>query len=191
MENTSAPDAEHTEQPFELVLDGDEVATMLNSLERIRRTFGWKTGGLDTDALRATIAASTMTLGGLLKHLALVEADWFAVKLRGEPIGSPWDGVDWGGDEDWDWHSAAGDSPEQLYALWDAAVKRSRQMVADALAGGGVDQPSHFTWPDGRTPNLRRIIADMIEEYARHTGHADLLREAVDGLVGEDPPGSP
>jgi hypothetical protein len=60
--------------------------------------------------------------------------------------------------------------------------------LAAALAAGDAGQPSSFTWPDGRTPNLRRIIADMIEEYARHTGHADLLREAVDGLVGEDAP---
>ncbi|HET7385150.1 MAG TPA: DinB family protein [Nocardioidaceae bacterium] len=190
MENTYAPDAGHTE-PFELVLDGDEVATMLNSLERIRRTFAWKTGGLDADGLRATIAASTMTLGGLVKHLAFVEADWFAVKLREEPIGPPWDGVDFDAHPDWEWESAAQDSPAELYAMYAAAVARSRGMVAAALAEGGADQPSHLTWPDGRTANLRRLVADMIEEYARHTGHADLLREAVDGLVGEDPPGSP
>jgi hypothetical protein len=61
-------------------------------------------------------------------------------------------------------------------------------MVAAAVAEGDAGQPGHVTWSDGRTPNLRRIILDMIEEYARHTGHADLLREAVDGLVGEDAP---
>jgi uncharacterized damage-inducible protein DinB len=171
-----------------VVMAGDEVATLLSTLERIRRTFAWKCGSLDADGLRATTAASTMTLGGLLKHLALVEADWFAVKLRGEPIGAPWDAVDWDADPDWEWRTAADDSPEELYALWDAAVTRSRALVAAALAAGGADQPARFTWPDGRTPNLRRIVADMIEEYARHTGHADLLREAVDGLVGEDPP---
>lgn len=175
--------------PFaEVVMDGDEVGTLLSTLERNRRTFAWKCGGLDADGLRATTAASTMTLGGLLKHLALVEADWFGVKLRGEPIGRPWDAVDWDADPDWEWRTAADDSPEELYALWDAAVARSRRMVAAALAEGGLDQPGRFSWSDGRTPNLRRIVADMIEEYARHTGHADLLREAVDGRVGEDPP---
>jgi uncharacterized damage-inducible protein DinB len=173
-----------------VVMAGDEIATLLSTLERIRRTFAWKCGGLDAEGLRATAAATTMTLGGLLKHLALVEADWFAVKLRGEPLGPPWDAVDWDADPDWEWRSAADDSPDELYALWDAAVARSRAMVAAALTEGGADQPSRFTWPDGQTPNLRRIIADMIEEYARHTGHADLLREAVDGLVGEDPPRS-
>ncbi len=179
------------ETPYaQVVMDGDEIATLLSTLERIRRTFAWKCGGLDADRLRATTAASTMTLGGLLKHLALVEADWFAVKLRGEPIGAPWDSIDGDGHPDWEWRSAADDSPEQLYALWRVAVIRSRAMVAQALAEGGADQPSHLTWPDGRTPNLRRIVADMIEEYARHTGHADLLREAIDGLVGEEPPQS-
>jgi hypothetical protein len=59
--------------------------------------------------------------------------------------------------------------------------------VAEALADGGLDTPASFTWPDGRTPNLRRLITDMIEEYGRHVGHADLIRESVDGLVGEDP----
>lgn len=177
------------ETPYaQVVMDGDEVATLLSTLERIRRTFAWKCGGLDADGLRATTAASTLTLGGLLKHLALVEADWFAVKLRGEPIGAPWDSVDWDADPGWEWRTAANDSPQELYELWDVEVRRSRAMVAEALAEGDADQPSHFTWPDGRTPNMRRIVADVIEEYARHTGHADLLREAVDGLVGEDAP---
>jgi hypothetical protein len=167
---------------------GDEMATLIGTLERNRRTFAWKTGGLDAEGLRATTAASTMTLGGLLKHLALVEADWFAVKLRGEQLGEPWDTVDWDADADWEWTSAAQDTPEQLSALWQEAVARSRRLVADALAEGGLDVPARFSWPDGRTPNLRRMIADMIEEYARHLGHADLIRESVDGLVGEDAP---
>lgn len=167
-----------------LVVDGDEIETLLSTLDRIRRTFAWECGGLDADQLRATTAATTMTLGGLLKHLARVEADWFAVKLRGEPIGPPWDTAE----PDAEWRTADGDRPKELYALWDAAVARSRAVVAAALAEGDAGQAGSFTWPDGRTPNLRRIIADMIEEYARHTGHADLLREAVDGLVGEDAP---
>jgi hypothetical protein len=66
-------------------------------------------------------------------------------------------------------------------------VGRSRTLVAEAIAGGGLDRLASFTWPDGRTPSLRRLLIDMIEEYARHVGHADLIRESVDGLVGEDP----
>ena len=60
--------------------------------------------------------------------------------------------------------------------------------MAQVLAGGGFDQPSKVTTRSGEWPNLRRILVDLHDEYARHVGHADLLREAVDGLVGEDPP---
>jgi len=167
---------------------GDETATLLGALERNRATLAWKCGGLDAAGLRATVGASSMTLGGLLKHLAYVEDDWFSRWLHGRDKAPPWDTVDWDADPDWDWRSAAEDSPEHLYALWQEAVARSRSLVAEALAGGGLDQLARRTWPDGRAPSLRRLLIDMIEEYARHTGHADLLREAVDGLVGEGSP---
>jgi Protein of unknown function (DUF664) len=169
---------------------GTEADTLIGSLERQRRTFAWKTGGLDTAGLSTRIGKSTMTLGGLLKHLALVEDDWFSVKLWGQERAKPWDGVDWDADPDWEWHTAEHDSPEHLYALWDEAVARSRVLISQALEEGGLDRPARFVWPDGRTPILRRTLVDMIEEYGRHVGHADLLREAVDGLVGEDPPGA-
>jgi hypothetical protein len=72
--------------------------------------------------------------------------------------------------------------------VWRGAVERSRAAWARVLADGGLDQPSKFTTQSGESPNLRRILVDLHDEYARHVGHADLLREAVDGLVGEDPP---
>lgn len=131
---------------------------------------------------------STMTLGGLLKHLAHVEDERTSTFLTGEPMGPPWRPENFEADPDWDWHSAAEDSPEELYALWQGAVERSRATWARLLADGGLDQPSRFTTQSGEHPNLRRVLIDAIEEYIRHTGHADLLREAVDGLVGEDPP---
>jgi hypothetical protein len=77
---------------------------------------------------------------------------------------------------------------EQLYALWDDAVERSRARLDAALADGGLGQAVHASGPDGQHASLRRLVCDLIEEYGRHTGHADLLREAVDGRVGEDPP---
>jgi hypothetical protein len=129
-----------------------------------------------------------MTLGGLLKHLALVEDTYTARDLTGQPIGAPWDAVDFDADPEWEWRTAADDSPEDLYALWRGAVERSRTAVAKALADGGLDQPSKFTTRSGESPNLRRILVDLHDEYARHVGHADLLREAVDGLAGQDPP---
>jgi uncharacterized damage-inducible protein DinB len=167
---------------------GDETATLLGSLERQRATFGWKCGRLDAAGLRARTAASSITLGGLLKHLALVEDDYFSRRLLGRELGPPWDAVDWDADPDWEWRSAAEDTPEQLMSLWQDAVARSRSAVTEALAHGGLEQLARLTWPDGRAPSLRRILIDLIEEYARHVGHADLIRESVDGLVGEDPP---
>ncbi|MCW2810790.1 MAG: mini-circle protein [Friedmanniella sp.] len=168
---------------------GDESDTLLGSLERQRATFAWKCGGLDAAGLQARVGASTMTLGGLLKHLSLVEADYFSGRLGGGSPGEPWVGVDWDADPDWEWRTAADDSPEELYTLWQTTVSRSRVLVTEALAtGAGVDQLGRRVFPDGRSPSLRRILIDLIEEYARHVGHADLLRESVDGLVGEDPP---
>ena len=67
-------------------------------------------------------------------------------------------------------------------ALWSETAERSRTLVAEAIAEGGLDRPG-VAWPDGRTPSLRRLLIDLIEEYGRHIGHADLIRESVDGLV--------
>jgi len=173
--------------PREPPMNGSETDTLLGELERLRRYVDWKCGGLDGHGMRATLGPSTMTLGGLLKHLALVEDDMFSVKLHGHPASSPFDRVDWGADPDWEWRTAADDQPEQLQTLWREAVGRSRRLTSEAIADGGLDRAAAFTWPDGRTASLRRLLIDMIEEYARHVGHADLIRESVDGLVGEDP----
>ena len=165
-----------------------EAEQLIAVLERNRRTFAWKTSGLDESGLSVTTAASSMTLGGLGKHVALVEVDWLAVKLAGREYGPPWDAVDFDADPDWEWRTAAEDTPERLHALWEESAARSRANLALALAGGDPGAAARFTWPDGRTPSIRRLLVDMIEEYARHTGNADLLRESIDGLVGEDPP---
>lgn len=174
--------------PWEPPLAGTEAEHLAGALGRLRTTFRWKADGLDRAGLQVRIGASSLTLGGLLKHLARVEAQSFGFKLGGEPLGAPWDAVDWDGDPDWDFNSAAQDTPEQLYALWDGAVERSKARLETALAGGGLDQQVHLSSLVGRPVSLRRVVCDLIEEYGRHTGHADLLREAVDGLVGEDPP---
>jgi hypothetical protein len=79
----------------------------------------------------------------------------------------------------------ADDTPEQLQAIWQDAVARSRDLVAEAVVDGGLDRLARRSWPDGQAPSLRWILLHMIEEYARHNGHADLIRESVDGLTGE------
>jgi len=177
-----------TDFPWEPPLAGTEAEQLIGALDRLRATFRFKTDDLDSAGLKARIGASELTLGGLLKHLASVEDYTSTVKLSGEPIGSPWDEFGWDGSNDWEFESAATDSPEQLYALWDGAVERSRARLGSALADGGLDQLVHVSGPDGQHASLRRLVCDLIEEYGRHTGHADLLREAVDGVSGEDPP---
>jgi len=177
-----------TPPPWEPPVAGTEVEHLVGALDRQRTTFRWKADGLDAAGLQTRVGASSMTLGGLLKHLAFVEAYYFRLKLAGESPGAPWESVDWDAEPGWDWSSAADDTPEELYALWDGAVETSRAKLAAALADGGLDQPVDLSWPDGRRASLRRVLCDLVEEYARHTGHADLLREAVDGRTGEDPP---
>jgi hypothetical protein len=172
--------------PWEPPLAGTEVEHLKGALDRLRTTFRWKADDLDSAALQVRIGASALTLGGLLKHLARVEEEMFSFRLKGEPPGPPWD-VE-AGPDDPEFASAAADIPERLYSLWDDAVERSRRRLDVALADGGLDQPVHLSDGRGNHASLRRLVCDLIEEYGRHTGHADLLREAVDGRVGEDPP---
>ena len=178
----------NSDLPWEPPLAAGELEHLLGALNRLRTTFRWKADDLDAAGLQTRVGASTLTLGGLLKHLAAVEDYSFTTKLTGEPMGAPWDTTGWDGSNDWEFASAADDTPAQLYALWDGAIERSRVRLDAALANGGLDQIVHTGWPDGRHINLRRHLFDLVEEYGRHTGHADMLREAVDGRVGEDPP---
>ena len=121
-------------------LAADEAGTLLGFLDYQRATFAWKCAGLDAAGLAATVGVSAMTLGGMLKHLALVEDSWFSEWLLGRDPAPPWDTVDWDADRDWEWHTVAADSPEQLRGLWQDNVARARACVSEALASGGLDQ---------------------------------------------------
>ena len=158
---------------------GSELDTLLGSLERNRRTLAWKCADLDAADMARTIGVSAITLGGLIQHLTQCEADSFAWKLHDEDPGST-------ENDGWTW-TAEGDVAE-LWRRWHAAVARSRELVATALAGGGLGWEGGHEFPGWGAPSLRRVLIDMVEEYARHTGHADLIREVIDGRVGEDAP---
>jgi hypothetical protein len=172
---------------WEPPMAGTEAEQLIGALDRLRTTFRWKADDLDAEGLATRIGASALTLGGLLKHLAKNEAVLFTSKLDGTTPYPPWDNIDPNDDTDPEFTNAADDKPAQLYELWDDAVARSRARLTAAIADGGLDQPIHLGW-GGQHFSLRRLVCDAIEEYGRHTGHADLLREAVDGRVGEDPP---
>ena len=165
---------------------GDEVAILRGFLTYHRDTLRMKCGGLTQEQLAQPLAPTDMTLGGMMKHLALVESNWFDHVFQDIGLAAPFDTVDWDADRDWEWHSARDDSSEELRALFDEAVRRADAVVDDALARGGLEEESvRRSRQTDETFTLRWILVHMIEEYARHVGHADLLRESVDGQTGE------
>ena len=165
-----------------------EVEILIFALDRSRAQFAWKVGGLDAAALNRPHPPSTMTLAGIIKHLAFLD-DWTAIRLTGkvQEMPEPWRSVDWDANPDWPWRSASDDSPEELYRLWRDGAARCRAAVDEVIADGGLDRPVKFSFNDW-LPNARRVLLDLHDDYARHVGHTDLFREATDGLVGEDPP---
>ena len=115
--------------------------------------------------------------------MALVEDHHFTLQFEAH-MPEPWASVDWDADPEYPWTSAADDSPEELQALWEASVGR-----APARRSAGPRSTSSRSTASGTSrPTCAGSLVDMIEEYARHTGHADLIRESLDGLVGEDAP---
>jgi len=167
-------------------LHGDEVTILRSFLTFHRDTLRWKCSGLTPAQLARPLPPSEMTLGGMMKHLALVESNWFDSVFSGVDLMPPFDTVDWDADRDWEWHSARDDSPEELRTLFDEAVRRADAVVDEALTHAGLEQESaRKSRHQDSTFTLRWILVHLIEEYARHNGHADLLREQVDGAIGE------
>ena len=154
---------------------------MLQSyLDYFRSVLLRKCAGLGADELAVTVAASPLTLGGLLRHMAWVEDFWFGQVLHDREPAAEWADADWTSQPDWEMDTAGDFSPAELGRQFDAAVARSRAAV------DGVDLETVAARPNGdKATNLRWIVVHMIEEYARHCGHADLIREAVDGSVGD------
>jgi len=158
----------------------DERTSLLQFIDYQRATILLKAEGLTREQLNQRLEPSTMTLGGLLKHLARVEDSWIQERFVGGSKLEPWAGAPFDGDPDWDWHSAKDDSAEYLHKLYESACERSRTAIADS----GLDDLAAVQSP-GHPWTLRWVLLHLIEETARHAGHADLLREAVDGLVGD------
>ncbi|MEO7124719.1 MAG: DinB family protein [Nakamurella sp.] len=159
----------------------DERTTLTQFLDYQRATLLGKADNLSSQQMRQQIPTSTLTIAGLLKHLALVEDDWIQVRFLGRPEREPWAGVPWDEDRDWEFNTAVHDDPDELRARYQAACDRSRRAVAAAE----LDDLSKSTSREGIQWSLRWILTHLIEETARHNGHADFLREAIDGAVGE------
>jgi hypothetical protein len=161
---------------------GPELQALTGFLDWQRETILLKTEGLTREQLAQPLPPSSLTLAGLLNHLALVEDTWFRVRFAGLPDDALWAGHDWDADPDWEFRTATELEPEELRDRYRQACARSREVVAQA---DGLDQLSVGTSRAGNHWDLRWVLLHMLEETARHAGHADLLREAVDGTVGE------
>jgi hypothetical protein len=168
--------------PPETATSGSELPALSGFLDRQRETILRKTEGLTQEQLGRSLPPSSLTLAGLVNHLALVEDTWFRVRFAGWEDDELWAGHDWDADPDYEFRTAVDLEPETLRQRYRDACERSREVVAQA---GSLDQLSVGTSRDGRHWDLRWVLLHMLEETARHAGHADLLREAIDGSVGE------
>jgi uncharacterized damage-inducible protein DinB len=163
---------------------GPEVEQLAAFLDFQRETVLLKCEGLTAQQLaQAAVPSSALTLAGLLNHLALVEDTWFRVRMLGEEHLPLWQDVDWDADPDWEFRTAGSVDPDELRERYRSACERSRAAVRSV---GDLDRLSvAVSRRTGEHFDLRWIVLHMIEETARHAGHADLLREAIDGTVGE------
>jgi uncharacterized damage-inducible protein DinB len=156
---------------------GSEAETLRGFLDFHRATLLWKLEGLDDEQLRRAMVPSGTSLLGLVKHLAYVERSWFQRVWAGQEVSFPWTQDD----PDADWRIEPDETTEDIVALYNGECDRSRQIVAAASA---LDEAVvHPRWKEA--VSRRWILTHMIEETARHVGHADILREQLDGVVGE------
>ncbi|MGR7025591.1 DinB family protein [Geodermatophilus sp. URMC 62] len=161
---------------------GDETTVLSAYLAYQRETLLLKTEGLTREQLATTLPPSSLTLAGLLYHLALVEESWAVQRFAGQPEPAPWNDVDWDATPDWEFETAVGLEPDELRERYREAARRTDAVVA---AAGSLDALSVAPLRNGNRFSLRWVLLHLVEETARHNGHADLLREAVDGVVGE------
>ena len=161
---------------------GGERELLGQYLDFQRQTVLAKTEGLSREQMARRHPPSALTLGGLLYHLALVEESWLEERFLGLPTREPWAGVDFQADPEWEFRTSAELEPEQLRQRYREACERSRQAAAQA---SGLGQESVATFSDGRHFTLGWVLLHLLEETARHAGHADLIREAIAGTVGE------
>ncbi|HEX6452685.1 MAG TPA: DinB family protein [Trebonia sp.] len=151
-------------------------------LDYQRETILLKAEGLTQQQLATTIPTSDLTLAGILYHLALVEESWTEEDFSGLPAREPWNGVDWNADPDWEFRTATTLDPDAVRQRYRDACERSRVVAEKAVS---LDELSEKPLRSGARFTLRWMLLHLIEETARHAGHADLLREAIDGRTGE------
>lgn len=161
---------------------GTEYDLLLEYLDYQRETVLQKTEGLSLAQLVTRHPPSELTLAGILYHLTLVEENWMEVRFAGLADREPWISVDWDNDPNFEFRTAEQLEPDLLTSRYREAFVRVRSVVE---AADNLEQMSVQPLGNGERFSLRWILLHLIEETARHAGHADFLREAIDGEVGE------
>jgi uncharacterized damage-inducible protein DinB len=158
-----------------------ELPTIREYLSHYRLTLGMKCDELSPEQLAMrSVPPSTMSLLGLIRHMARVEHNWFYRSLKGH---REVDRLFWSADDsDLDFNAAVADPAvvDDAFAVWKAQIA-----AADEWLDGPVDLDASVMTPRGEPTNVRDVLIHMVEEYARHCGHADLLRECIDGRTGQ------
>lgn len=168
-----------TPERTEVPLSGDEHHMLASFLDFQRETLAWKCSGLDSEQLRhASVPPSKLSLLGLVRHLTENERGWFHEVMAGEETPPLYFSDE---DPDGDFHVTDADTWDDAYAAWQTSIARSKELAA----GRSLDDLSAGLDRSGKPYSLRWIYTHMIEEYARHNGHADLIREVIDGATGE------
>jgi len=160
-----------------------ELEMLVAFLDYQRAVLIDKASGLTQEQWGQRLEPSTMTLGGMIYHLTVVEESWFVDVFAGEGLGEPWASVDWEADRDWEWNVAPTMDREVVLDAYRQAIERSNEIVAAATSLDQLSVKKHSK--SGEPWSLRWILVHMIEETARHAGHADLIRESIDGEVGD------
>ena len=161
-------------------LNADERTMLEGWLEYHRETLAWKCEGLNDAQLRtASVEPSELSLMGLVRHMAEVERAWFRRVLVGDDVGPIYYSDE---DRDGEFHLTDADTWEEAYATWQGEITIARRNAAGFALDDRSKSRSRFS---DEHISLRWIYTHMIEEYARHNGHADLLRERVDGVTGD------
>jgi len=162
----------------EIPLQGDEETLLRSFLDFYRAALLDRAEGLTSEQMGVALAPSRLTLAGLIGHMCMVEQTWFVIRLDGKDRPSPWCTLDHDADLDAEMTYGESLSAEELLADFERITNESRRRVDQA---DSLDELSVASDGDGQRWNLRWILIHMIEEYARHCGHADLVRESIDG----------
>lgn len=166
-----------TSQRIDPPYRGGEKETLLGFLNFLRQTVVLKCQGLSEEQMRSTPTASSMTLLGMLKHLTIVERYWFRGVFLDEDVDLPWSEED----PDGDWRHDNEDSGATAIADYVAEYTKSNEIVTSH----NLDELAKWAKSDDERVNLRYIMVHLIEETGRHCGHADIIRESIDGVTGE------